>query len=144
TFSSQDGATSSQLSYKVSKQIVYTAEEVLSLDLSASQRTSYIDRIHFYVRKTAHFSEYLLLAATFAFPLYVYRIRGIWLWILAGTFCVGFAFLDEYHQSFVVGRASSRRDVLIDSCGAFLGILIAQITCFIGRKTIFRPLSIRH
>jgi len=143
SFSAQDGAVSSQLSYKVSSRIVTTAEEVLSLDLTAAQRTAYIDHIHFYVRKTAHFSEYLLLAATIAFPLYVYRIRGIWLVLIAGAFCVGFAGLDEYHQSFVAGRAASRRDVFIDSCGAFTGIIITQIICFIGRKTIFRPLSLK-
>ncbi|MBR1693122.1 MAG: VanZ family protein [Lachnospiraceae bacterium] len=141
TFSAQDGATSAQLSYKVSSKIVTTADQVLSLQLTGAQREAYIDRIHFYVRKTAHFSEYLLLAVTIALPLYVYRVRGIWLIVLAGAFCVGFACLDEYHQSFVAGRASAKRDVIIDSCGAFTGILLAQFVCFIGRKTIFRPLS---
>lgn len=144
SFSAQDGGTSSALSYKVSAHIVMAAQQVLSLNLTDSQRSAYIDRIHFYVRKTAHFSEYLILAATIAFPLYVYRVRGIWLVLFAGAFCIGFACLDEYHQSFVAGRAASKRDVMIDSCGSLTGIFITQIICFIGRKTIFRPLSIDH
>lgn len=144
SFSAQDGTSSSELSYKVSRRIVVTAEQTLSLSFSEAQREAYIDKIHFYVRKTAHFSEYLLLAATVAFPLYVYRVRGIWLILLAGAFCIGFACLDEYHQSFVAGRAASKRDVIIDSCGAATGILITQFICFIGRKTVFRPLSLPH
>lgn len=141
TFSSQSGVESAGLSYKVSAKIVVTADETLHLNLTYAQREDYINRIHFYVRKAAHFTEYLLLAATVVLPLYVYGIRGIWLILFAGAFCVGFACLDEYHQSFVAGRTPSRRDVFIDSCGSFTGIFITQIICFIGRKTIFRPLS---
>ena len=47
--------------------------------------------------------------------------------ILAGIVCVGFAGLDEYHQSFVDSRTPSIRDVGIDSCGAFIGILGARL-----------------
>ena len=141
TFSSQSGVESASLSYKVSAKIVVTADETLQLNLTYAQREDYINRIHFYVRKTAHFTEYLLLAATVVLPLYVYGVRGIWLILFAGAFCVGFACLDEYHQSFVSGRTPSKRDVMIDSFGSFTGILITQIICFIGRKTIFRPLS---
>ena len=99
------------------------------------------DKYHFYVRKLAHFSEYFLLAVTVSFPLYVYGMRGIWLMVFAGAFCVGFACLDEYHQSFVAGRTPTKRDVYIDSCGIFLGIILTRIVGFIGRKTIFAPLA---
>lgn len=141
SFSSQDGTQSAGLSYKVSAKIVVTADEVLDLHLTYEQRESYIEKIHYYVRKTAHFSEYFLLAATIAFPLYVYRIRGFWLVLLAGAFCVAFACFDEYHQSLVAGRVASGRDVFIDSCGSFTGIFITQFVCYLGRKTIFKPLS---
>lgn len=86
--------------------------------------------------------EFFVLAITVAFPLYVYKIRGILLIILGELFCVGIAFLDEYSQSFVLGRNPSYRDVMIDSAGAFLGILIAWFICFLGRKTVFKWLSL--
>ena len=92
-------------------------------------------------RKLAHFTEYFLLAVSVAFPLYVYGMRGIWLVLFAGAFCVGFAFLDEYHQTFVSGRSPSKRDVFIDGCGSVLGIFVTRIVGFIGRKTIFAPLA---
>ena len=121
--------------------MVDTINEMADLDLSVSQVNTYVEKYHYAVRKLAHFTEYMLLAVSVAFPLYVYGIRGIWLMLFAGAFCVGFACLDEYHQSFVVDRSPSKKDILIDSCGVFLGVVITRIVGFIGRKTIFAPLS---
>lgn len=141
SFSGQNAATSSQLSYKVTTLAVEVVNEVADLDLSQAQIASYVERYHYPVRKLAHFTEYMLLAISVAFPLYVYGMRGIWLMLFAGAFCVGFACLDEYHQSFVAGRTPAKKDVFIDSCGVFLGIILTRIVGFIGRKTIFAPLA---
>ena len=40
------------------------------------------------------------------------------------VFTVIYAMTDEYHQSFVPGRAMMARDVLIDTLGALLGVFI--------------------
>ncbi len=141
--SAQDGTTSGQLSLKVSRKIVTTADRILEKDLSQEQIQHYANRIHHYVRKLGHITEYFVLAVTVAFPLYVYRVRGFALMIVAGIFCVAFAGFDEYHQSFVAGRGPSKRDVAIDSIGIFTGILLVRIVGWIGRMTIFRPLSSR-
>ena len=103
SFSSQDGVSSARLSRMVSEKVVVTADQVLEKGWSAEQIAAYTEQIHYYVRKTAHVTEYFVLAVTVAFPLYVYGIRGLWLVLLAGVFCVSFAGLDEYHQSFVAG-----------------------------------------
>ena len=142
-FSAQDGASSAMLSRKVSYKAVTMADRILEKDWSDTQIEAYTEQIHYYVRKTAHVTEYFVLAFTVAFPLYVYGIRGLWLVFLAGAFCVSFAGLDEYHQSFVSGRGASVRDVMIDSIGVLPGIFLVRITGFIGRKTIFRPLALR-
>lgn len=140
-FSGQDGMDSSALSYKVSKAIVEVADEVLDKKLNEEQICVYAEYYEYYVRKMAHFAEYFLLAASVAFPLYVYGLRGFPLMLFAGAFCVGFACLDEYHQSFVAGRVASKKDVFIDSCGVFFGIVATRIVGFLGRKTIFAPLA---
>lgn len=140
-FSSQGGTDSGALSYKVSVAAVKVVDKVMDKEWSEEQIADYAERYHFRVRKLAHFTEYFILAVSVAFPLYVYGMRGVWLVIFAGAFCVGFACFDEYHQSFVAGRTPSKRDVLIDSCGVFLGILVTRIIGFIGRKTIFAPLA---
>lgn len=118
------------------------ADMVLEKGWNETQIEAYTDQIHHYVRKTAHVTEYFVLAVTVAFPLYVYGIRGIWLIFVAGVFCVSFAGLDEYHQSFVAGRGPSVHDVAIDSIGILPGIILVRIVGFIGRKTIFRPLAL--
>ena len=141
SFSAQDGAVSGNLSYKVSEIIVESANEAFELNWSDEQIDYYIERIHHPVRKLAHMTEYFLLAVSVSFPLYVYGVRGLWLPVLAGGFCVAFAALDEYHQSFVAGRGPSKKDVAIDSIGVLAGVLMVQFICFIGRITIFRPLA---
>jgi VanZ family protein len=89
--------------------------------LSADQ----IDVIHFYIRKTAHLTEY------FVFGLFLYRaVRGIrkgwrWSWALTAWFiAAGYAALDEIHQAFVASRTASPYDSLLDSIGAFFAIAV--------------------
>lgn len=141
SFSAQDGVTSSQISGQVSDGIVAVINEKLNLGFSDGQVAEISGKIEYYVRKMAHVTEYFLLAVSVAFPLYVYGLRGIPLLLVAGIFCVSFAGLDEYHQSFVAGRSPSKKDVLIDSIGVVLGITVTRIIGFVGRKTIFRPLA---
>ncbi len=140
TLSAQDAEESSQLSYEVGVKVLTIANEKLEKGWTR-QHIEHLSRYgqHF-IRKTAHFTEYFMLAVTVAFPLYVYGVRGLWLVFSAGIFCVGFACLDEYHQSFVAGRSPQRRDVIIDSCGIFLGIIVTRIVSWTGMMTVFRPL----
>lgn len=135
-FSAQTGEVSGNLSYEVSYQIVETKNEVFDLGQSYEQLSEEAYGIQYYVRKAAHMTEYFLLAIAISFPLYLYKVRGIWLMLLAGIVCVGFAGLDEYHQSFVANRGPSVRDVGIDSIGAFVGILLVQAFCW---STLHNP-----
>ena len=85
------GEVSGNLSYKISYEIIETKSELLSENLSSEEIAYKADGIHYYVRKAAHMTEYFLLAIAISFPLYVYGVRGIWLMLLAGIVCVGFA-----------------------------------------------------
>ena len=136
--SAQPGEISGDLSRKVTHEILVIANESFETGWSNAQIEVYTEAFHPYVRKLAHVTEYFLLAICVSFPLYVYRLRGLALTILAGGFCVVCACLDEYHQSFVAGRGPSGRDVLIDSIGILSGIILVRIVCFIGRMTFFR------
>lgn len=136
SFSAQTGDISGNLSYQISYTIVETKNEVLNEGKGYEELAYEADGIHYYVRKAAHMTEYFLLAIAISFPLYVYGVRGIWLILLAGVICVGFAGLDEYHQSFVAGRGPSVRDVGIDSIGVLAGILLVQAFCW---STLHNP-----
>lgn len=144
SFSAQPGAESSRLSLEVGEKLISSANGLLNLELDSAQIVYYTSALQFYIRKLAHITEYFLLAVSVALPLYVYRLRGFWLIIVAGSFCVSFACLDEYHQSFVAGRSASLRDVGIDSIGIFVGFFVTRILGFIGRKTIFAPLALQR
>lgn len=138
-FSAQPAELSSQLSFRVSCKLVEAADYILDTNLEQWEIEDWATRIHFITRKLAHMTEYFLLAVAVSFPLYVYGVRGIWLMLLAGLICVGFACGDEYHQSFIDGRSPSKKDVAIDSFGVFVGIILVRIVGWTGRKTIFRP-----
>lgn len=144
SFSAQDGVSSSQLSLKVSRRVVSTADRLFDRAWSQEEQKQKVEQIHFLVRKAGHVTEYFALAVCVSFPLYVYGVRGLLLLVTAGLFCTGFAGLDEFHQSFVAGRGPSARDVLIDCIGIYPGIIIVRILGFLGRKTIFAPLSLHR
>jgi VanZ family protein len=78
------------------------------------------ETIHYFIRKSAHFTEY------FVFCLLLYRgVRGNrkgwrWTWGVAALSCAaGYSVLDEIHQAFVASRIASAYDSLLDSIGAF-------------------------
>lgn len=140
-FSEQEGYESSQLSYEVGVKVLTVANDTFDKGWSLEQIHQLSEDMQFYIRKTAHFTEYFLLAVSVAFPLYVYGVRGLWLVFSAGSFCIAYACLDEYHQSFIGGRSPQAKDVLIDSCGVMLGVIVTRIVGWTGRMTIFKPLS---
>ena len=144
TFSAQPGETSAELSYKVSEEIVRTVNTVTMQGWDDYTIQSYAGQTNGIVRKCAHITEYFLLAIAVSFPLYVYGLRGILLMLLAGMICVGYAFVDEYHQSLVIGRASSTRDVAIDSIGIFFGIILTRLIGWSGRMAITGPVYERR
>jgi VanZ family protein len=85
-----------------------------------------IAHIHFLIRKGAHLTEYAILAVLLWRGFRSQRIgvrQSLWPHA-AGALAVAivFAATDEYHQSFILSRGSSPFDVLIDSCGAVLGL----------------------
>jgi len=136
-FSSQNGTESSGLSFAVSKYIVLIYNRIFMKGMSNHALNELILYIHPYVRKGAHITEYMLLAMTVSLPMYVYRFRGFGMTLVAIFFCVAFAAGDEWHQSFIAGRVADPKDVLIDSIGILIGVIVVRIVCAIGRRTIF-------
>ncbi|MBQ7943347.1 MAG: VanZ family protein [Lachnospiraceae bacterium] len=145
SFSAQDSSESSSLSEKISIKVIEITDELLTLDLSDAQAQQATERIHTFIRKLGHFSEYLALGVSLVIPLYVvYHVRGRRLFLVPLCFCILFASTDEIHQLFVDGRHGSPKDVLIDSCGALTGILFSQMLCYILRKCIYEPLHLHN
>lgn len=117
----QSGAMSGRLTTWVVKLFVPDFE-----NMTAENQESLRSTVGFLIRKTAHFLEYALLG--FSLMLHIAQIekkitvRLPWLWAWGiGTL---YAASDEFHQGFVAGRGPSVRDVMIDSSGVIVGVLL--------------------
>ena len=102
----------------------YTADFLSTVLYRTNSETiaSFLTEHIAYVRKTAHVFEYLVLGI-----LAYMNCSGLLknkIFSVSLIFCLFFAAGDEFHQLFVPGRSGSAADVLIDMCGAFIGILL--------------------
>lgn len=80
----------------------------------------------FFVRKTAHFTEYAILGLLFYLNLrhHSSQKQSPKFFALAILFSALYACTDEFHQLFVPGRTGQPFDVLVDTLGATFGCLI--------------------
>ena len=88
-------------------------------------KVNIIEELQFIVRKSAHFIGYMILGIL-ASCLISYYGNINKKYPLAFLICVIYAISDEIHQLFVPGRAGQVRDVLIDSAGSLLGIILVM------------------
>lgn len=83
-----------------------------------------LDIADFIFKKIAHMGEYFLLYYFLHRALKMTVFNPIIpIWLIAFVLCVGYAFSDEWHQSFVTGRTASLRDVGFDTLGVSLAFL---------------------
>lgn len=100
--------------------------------LSAAERLEIVSRYQYVVRKGAHFSVYALLGAfSFGFVSSYQNLKRRQSVIIALVFSVLYAASDEWHQTFIPGRAGVFTDVLYDGAGAVTGILIFLLLIFL-------------
>ena len=79
-----------------------------------------LDIVNYIIRKSAHFTEYFILALLTISLLKEYTKKEILIITYSIIFCFLYAYLDEFHQSFVPGRTSKFTDVLIDTSGSVI------------------------
>lgn len=90
-----------------------------------------IDLLHHLFRKTGHLTEYALLALllwrALRRPQKSDRSARPWRWDEAGlslTIVFAYAASDEFHQIFVPSRTPLVSDVMIDTAGGVIGLLL--------------------
>lgn len=139
-FSREDGEKSSKTSGKVTDTVI----DVTVKDYEqkpAKEKKSIREKVSFWVRKTAHFTIYTLLGLMVSLTIGKRKIFSLGT-LGALLFCFMYAVSDEIHQSFTPDRSCEFRDVMIDTSGAALGILIS-ISVMAVIKALNRKLSDR-
>lgn len=134
-FSASPGKSSSELSDGISYQMIDVVGNLPFFDWDAQEKISYSEAIQGPVRKAAHFGEYALLGILWAAPLGFCCEKQKKRLSIALIICFLYACTDEIHQLFVPGRDGNSRDVLIDTSGAAVGILLLFLGYIKRRKT---------
>ena len=83
------------------------------------------DMMNHLIRKLAHFTIYFILGVLVIRPFN--KPDSFSSFVKAVLICFLYACSDEFHQYFIPGRAMMFTDVLIDTCGSMLGIILYQI-----------------
>ena len=136
-FSAENGEESSHTSEVVVDAVITVAEDVhLVGEGGVSERAR--ERMTFAVRKSAHATEYAILAVLIAACLLSWGIWKEWvIAVIAWTGASVYAMTDEYHQKAVAGRAGQWSDVGVDAFGAAIGIgIVILVLRRRRRKTV--------
>lgn len=131
-FSAQNAEESGELS---SGLIVKIASLFVSDDLTPEMQMMYISKFSFILRKSAHFTVYLILGVLVWSFLKEFQLKHIA--VIALIICCLYSISDEYHQTFVPGRSGEVRDVCVDTSGALLGIAgVTAVSEIVKRRKI--------
>lgn len=128
SFSSDNGDISTK---KSDSFILSIVELFYNRDLSTSEEEKWVTYLVTPVRKGAHFFVYLVLGILICNYLIEYIGFGNKLKTMSILCSFMYACSDEIHQLLVPGRSGQISDVLLDTLGASIGILLFT---FIMRK----------
>ena len=132
SFSQSNSYQSSSTSRKVVTKIVNTIEK----NKTNKEKEKIVDKIHIPFRKFAHSFEYAILSILLLIALKNSNIKGTKLFLLTLIICVVYATTDELHQTLISGRSGEVRDILIDSTGAIVGMLLYYLISKCKKKSI--------
>lgn len=125
--SNQKAQDSKQLSNSFIAKTIIKIYEMKNGEISEKKKIEIKENYSFIVRKAAHFTIYLILGLLVSVVLTerCFTLKEIVLYSI--LICMAYAASDEIHQIFVSGRSCELRDVLVDTCGSTIGILLNTI-----------------
>ena len=86
------------------------------------EKQNIVNNLNLPLRKIMHFTEYLILSLLLLNALTQTNIKNKY--FITIIICFIYAITDEYHQTFIDGRTGQFIDVLIDTAGSTLGLII--------------------
>lgn len=124
TFSAQTKEESSAVSESLSYRMVSSTGHFFHWNLDDEQLREIADTIEYFVRKAAHMTEFAIMSVLLFIWVGQWEMTLLRRGIISFAVTALYAASDEIHQLFVPGRAGRIGDVLIDSAGALLGVII--------------------
>lgn len=122
SFSARNGDTSTEDSHRIGMFLGNTFVTDFS-SWGKDRQLAFAQKIDFPIRKTAHATEYTVLAILLVCALYTGYLNKRRCCVFAWLVGVLYAATDEFHQLFVPGRSGRIIDVGIDSVGVSVGVL---------------------
>lgn len=89
-----------------------------------------IEPSSYFIRKLAHFTIFTIIGFCISMFIGSYDMNKIISTLLSFTLTTGYACIDEYIQTFIPGRNGSINDVMIDTSGVIIGILLYNIVIY--------------
>ncbi len=129
-FSNQNAKESTGISMKFSQGIVNLTRK--NEPNEAKYKT--IKAIEPIIRKLAHFTIYIAVGILSMGLLSTYKLTQAKQKIISLIIGFVYACSDEIHQLFIDGRSGEIRDVLIDTCGVIVGVMICYKVVTIVKK----------
>ena len=117
-FSNESGEVSMETTIKVSNVINYENDNF------------------FILRKCGHFIEFCILEICIISLISCFRVVDFKCFIISLIFCLLYAFSDEIHQLFVIGRSARIMDVCIDFCGSIVGGLFFLVVYYVSNECL--------
>ena len=131
--SNQKAQDSKQLSNSFITKTIINIYEMKHGKITEEKKIEIKENYSFIVRKAAHFTIYLVLGLLVSLVLIGKNLNIKQIIIYGVLICMAYAITDEIHQIFVSGRSGEIRDIIVDTCGSTVGILLNII---INRKRI--------
>ena len=121
SMSSQNSQESSNTSGGTIKMVLSTMPKFNEQPEEVQEKV--VENLQFIVRKSAHFTAYMILGSLVTLLLLAINKKPQFALLI----CVLYAISDEIHQLFVPGRSGEIRDVMIDSSGSCVGIILTLL-----------------
>lgn len=130
-FSAQNGSLSSSVSEGFAAKVFSVVYPRFNA-MSQGEQALFLENVMLPLRKLAHFTLYFVLGMIASGLFVTVKNRGmLFKSAVSWGVCVLYAISDEIHQHFVPERVCAALDVLIDSVGAILAVMLFALAIFV-------------
>jgi VanZ family protein len=125
--SAQDSTSSSGFSRPIAESVIKYQVKLHLVPQSKTTDYSYIDSVESTIRMIAHSTVFFILSVLVSLSLLLSDVKRLKVLFLSIALSLLYAFIDEFHQFFVPGRASEMLDICLDMFGILLGTTLTII-----------------